>query len=119
MTKKKYTQGQAITSLDEMMEQEFVMYHKKVYHKGWVGSWSLHYATLIIKRGDVFQAVKIGEEPAPQAPRKGCDLIHCKECGHSWDAGGDRGRRCEMHDYGEDSVPNDGFCHNAIKREGT
>lgn len=38
---RKYEQGDLIRSLDELMNQEFVMMNGKVYHTGWFGSWHI------------------------------------------------------------------------------
>lgn len=55
----KYRQGDRITSLDDMMKQELVYFHGKIYHKGWFQNWSLRMAAnLVGANGMIFYAVK-------------------------------------------------------------
>ena len=42
--KKKYTKGRRITSLDDLYQQDFIMWHGKVYHKGWTHAWQIQMA---------------------------------------------------------------------------
>lgn len=56
--KRKYKKGEQITSIDELMEQEFIYCHHKVTHKGWFGSWQLRFAKQMIERGILFKAIK-------------------------------------------------------------
>ena len=34
-SKRKYSPGELITSLDELATQEFIYIHDKIYHRGW------------------------------------------------------------------------------------
>ena len=54
MYKRKYTKGEKITSLDELVQQEFVYWHDKITHQGWVTSWQLRMACLAIQNGVIF-----------------------------------------------------------------
>ena len=56
---KKYSKGEPIKSLDELVSQEFVYWNNKVTHKGWFLSWQLQMAHKAIFRGNViFTAIK-------------------------------------------------------------
>lgn len=55
MTKRKYVQGERITSLDELFRMDRVMVHTRVYDKGWVRSWQLGMAKLYIDRGSAYK----------------------------------------------------------------
>lgn len=59
MYKRKYTKGEKITSLDELVQQEFVYWHDKITHQGWVTSWQLRMACLAIQNGVIFKAIKV------------------------------------------------------------
>lgn len=59
--RRKYEQGERITSLDEMMQQEFVMVRGKVYHKGWFKSWQISLAQNYLQVG-CYKAVPIAKE---------------------------------------------------------
>ena len=56
--KRKYRKGEQITSLDELMKQEFVYVFDKITHIGWFGSWQVRLAQNFINRGLVYYAVK-------------------------------------------------------------
>lgn len=43
LMKRKYKQGERITSLDELYKQEFIWHRGKVYHKGWFRGWQFQY----------------------------------------------------------------------------
>lgn len=53
---RKYEKGELITSLDELMEQDFIFWCGKVYHKGWVQSWQIRMVNEQMKRGNIFKA---------------------------------------------------------------
>lgn len=53
--KRKYTKGDRITSIDEMVQQEFVYIHDKIYHAGWFMSFQLSWARRMIEVGSVFR----------------------------------------------------------------
>lgn len=62
MYAKKYSRGEPITSLDELMQQEFVYYNHKINHKGWFGSWQLRMTENALKAGIIRKAIKIESE---------------------------------------------------------
>lgn len=57
--KRKYRKGNRITSLDELMKQEFVYVWDKVTALGWFGSWQLRLARSYIQRGCLYYAERI------------------------------------------------------------
>ena len=56
--KRKYRKGRQITSLDELVNQEFIYCFDKITHCGWFMSWTVNLAKQYIKRGCLFYAVK-------------------------------------------------------------
>ena len=59
--KRKYRKGEKITSLDELVKQEFVYFYDKITHIGWVCSWQLRLAHKYIIRGCLYYAERINE----------------------------------------------------------
>lgn len=59
--KRKYRKGKPITSIDEMMKQDFVFFHDKITPAGWFGSWQIRFAVSYINRGCIYYAEKINE----------------------------------------------------------
>jgi hypothetical protein len=60
---KKYRKGDPITSLDELVKQEFVYWNDKITHRGWFMSWQIKMALNALQHGDViFKAIKVKEE---------------------------------------------------------
>lgn len=59
--KRKYRKGEKITSLDELMKQEFVYFHDKILNYGFFGSWQIRFAQFAIQNGKIFYAERIGE----------------------------------------------------------
>jgi hypothetical protein len=56
--KKKYSKGEPIKSLDELVSQEFVYWHDKITHKGWFLGWQLKMVLDAIQDGNViFKAI--------------------------------------------------------------
>lgn len=55
---KKYRKGDRITSLNELVKQEFVYLGNKIYHNGWFMSWSCRPALNYIERGRLYYAIK-------------------------------------------------------------
>lgn len=55
-SKRKYTKGEQIISIDELMNQEFIYLYHKIYHKGWFQSWQLRSAKNYVDRG-IYKAV--------------------------------------------------------------
>ena len=62
MSRRKYRPGPKITSLNELMEQEFVYWNNKITPKGWFQSWQIRMAQCAIDRGIIRQAIKIESE---------------------------------------------------------
>ena len=60
--KKKYRKGAKITSLDELVVQEFIYFYDKITHRGWFGSWQFRTVVDFIDRGSLYYAEKITEE---------------------------------------------------------
>lgn len=56
--KRKYRKGSKITSLDELVKQEFIYCHDKITHAGWFRSWKLRLASQYIERGWLYYAEK-------------------------------------------------------------
>lgn len=55
-----YEQLEPIQTLDELVAQEFVIMHQKVYHQGWVRSWQLNWILERIRQGQLYTCRKIG-----------------------------------------------------------
>jgi hypothetical protein len=56
---RRYTKGEPIKSLDELVSQEFVYWNDKITHKGWFLSWQIKMALNAIQTGNViFKAIK-------------------------------------------------------------
>jgi len=62
MSKAKYRKGEKITSLDELVKQDFVYWNDKITHKGWFMSWQLHMTCNAINHGVIFYAIKKEDE---------------------------------------------------------
>jgi len=62
MSKSKYEKGEVITSIDDMMNQEFIYFRDKVTHCGWFGSWQLRMTKRFIDNGFIRYAVKKDKE---------------------------------------------------------
>jgi hypothetical protein len=58
---KAYEKGELITSLDEMLKQEFIFSREKVYHRGWFCSWPIIFAQGKIQEKQIFKAIKTGK----------------------------------------------------------
>jgi len=56
--KVRYRQGTQITTIEELMKQDFIMVHNKVYHKGWFRSWTFNYVLSQLERGQIYEAYK-------------------------------------------------------------
>ena len=54
--KKKYKQGAEITSIGELCEQEFIVWHSKIYHRGFFLSWTMKFAVDKLRRQEFFKA---------------------------------------------------------------
>lgn len=53
-----YTEGDKITSLDELTKQEFIYANGKLTHRGWFLSWQIQMTILMIQRGALHYAAK-------------------------------------------------------------
>lgn len=62
MYRRKYDKGDKITSLDELVQQEFVYWNDKITHRGWATSWQIRMAYNAIQKGIIFKAIKIQKE---------------------------------------------------------
>lgn len=62
MSRRKYRPGPKITSLNELMEQDFVYWHGKITHHSWFCNWQLRMTDQAIKCGVLRQAIKIESE---------------------------------------------------------
>lgn len=62
---RKYTPGQRITSVDELMAQDMIYFvsggYRKPYHKGWFLSWPLRTVQDYLARGVLYAAEEKGE----------------------------------------------------------
>ena len=54
--KRKYRKGEKITSLDELVKQEFVYFYDKITHRGWFGSWQFRMTYQLLVRGCIYYA---------------------------------------------------------------
>ena len=59
--KRKYRKGEKITSLDELMKQDFVYLRDKILNYGFFGSWQIWLVQFYIQKGMLFYAERIGE----------------------------------------------------------
>ena len=57
---RKYRKGDKITSLDELVKQEFVYFFDKITHCEWFKSWQFRLAQRYIERGLLYYAERIG-----------------------------------------------------------
>ena len=55
---KKYQKGAQITSLDELVNQDFIYARDHLTHTGWFMNWQLGFAKRFIGYGWLFYAVK-------------------------------------------------------------
>lgn len=60
MSKRKYKQGDLVTSLDELSTLPVVFFHGKVVNCGWFLSWQLRWVLYRIKTGQIYKAELIG-----------------------------------------------------------
>lgn len=56
--KRKFVKGDQITSLDELVKQEWIYVFDKITHNGWFMSWQFRMAKTYIDRGCLFYARK-------------------------------------------------------------
>lgn len=64
MSKRKYQKGKLITSLDEMVKQEFIYvgYQTRPIHSGWFLSWQFRMAKDFVETGKVWSAERVESE---------------------------------------------------------
>ena len=60
--KRKYQQGNVISSLDELAIQEFVYIHGKIYHCGWWASMQFRLVKRLMDDGHIRKAERIGKD---------------------------------------------------------
>lgn len=58
--KRRYHPGAVITSVDELVKQEFVYWNDKITHHGWFISWQLMMTVSAINSGRIRYAIKEG-----------------------------------------------------------
>lgn len=59
--KRKYRKGDPVNSVNELLDQEFVYWHDKIYARGWFLSWPLRMAYEAVKRGEIYKAIRKDE----------------------------------------------------------
>lgn len=57
----KYRKGEKITSIDELLEQNYAYINGRLYHSGWFWSWQFRLVAMAVKCGDVYKAERIDE----------------------------------------------------------
>ena len=62
--KRKYRKGEQVRSVNELLDQEFVYWHDKIYARGWFLSWPLRMAYKAVKQGEIYKAERKGEVDA-------------------------------------------------------
>lgn len=60
--KRKYRKGEKITSLDELMKQEFVYFRDKILNYGFFVSWQIRLVQFYIQKGMLFYAERSDNE---------------------------------------------------------
>jgi hypothetical protein len=56
--KRKFVKGDPITSLDELVKQEWIYVFDKITHNGWFMNWQFRMAKTYMERGYLFYARK-------------------------------------------------------------
>ena len=56
--KRKYRQGEVITTIDELIKCEFVYWNGKIYHRAFVQSWQLSWVLRILNRNGFKYAIR-------------------------------------------------------------
>ena len=59
--KRKYRKGEKITSLDELVKQEFIYFFDKITHNGWFMFWQFRMTKRFLDRGFLYYAERIKE----------------------------------------------------------
>lgn len=62
MQRRKYRRGDLVRSVNELLDQEFVYWHDKIYSQGWFMSWQLKMAYNAVKRGEIYKAVRKADD---------------------------------------------------------
>ena len=64
---KHFERGDHVKSLDELVKQDFVFWHKQLLHKGWFLSWQLRMSYMCIgENGCIYYAIKKEEKKCPK-----------------------------------------------------
>jgi hypothetical protein len=61
VSKARYEPGEKITSLDELVKQDFIYWNDKITHRSWAISWQIHMALSAIESGIIRYAKLKGE----------------------------------------------------------
>lgn len=61
---KNYTPGGAITSLDELVKQQFIFWNDMLYHRGWFCSWQIEWADAELRCHKLRYAIKKEDKDA-------------------------------------------------------
>ena len=56
--RRKYTKGEVITNLNELMDCEWVYFCNKLTHKNWFGNWQFNFILYNINRRLLYKAIK-------------------------------------------------------------
>jgi hypothetical protein len=56
--RRKYTKGEVITNLNELMDCEWVYFCNKLTHKKWFGNWQFNFILFSINRRLFYKAIK-------------------------------------------------------------
>jgi hypothetical protein len=54
-----FIKGNQITCIEEVVNQEFIIWHEKVYHRGWFMRWQTSWLVRQLYLGRLYQANKI------------------------------------------------------------
>jgi hypothetical protein len=61
-SRRKYRPSEVITSLDELVTQEFIYIHDKIYHSGWWQSLQFHFVKHKMDAGCIRKAERVVED---------------------------------------------------------
>ena len=60
---RKYSKGELITSIDELMKQDVVYIKDRVMNRGWFQNWQLRFIFVMVHdRKIVYKAIKKGDQ---------------------------------------------------------
>jgi hypothetical protein len=82
MSRKKLMKGALLTSLDQLVNCEWVIIRGKPYHRGWVSSWQLRMANRYVVNGMAYEGIRLtnGEYYQNLTPRQIFDRFGTKVC---------------------------------------